>query len=363
MSFNCERSTGMGSLDYWQGVSSKVTRQRIPFVGSMALTHRCNLRCVHCYARGDSRESPETELSTGQWIRIVSEVKEAGCLYLLLTGGEPLLRPDFPEIYSHAKKNGFLVTVFTNGTLVSEAAIELFRELPPRLVEISLYGATAGTHDRVTGIPGSFAAARKAIETLIGFGITVGLKTVLLTLNEDELLDMEALARSYGVNFRLDAAVFPSLAGDKAPLELRVPAEKAVALEMANPAREREWREFLEKFHEAPGSESLYICGAGVSMFHIDPCGCLSPCLMVRKTKYPLWRGSFREGWDRGFSDFRGEALTSNAPCRGCRQKLACGYCPGFFEQENGDERIPSEYLCSIGRHRFGKILPISPGG
>ena len=136
-----------------------------------------------------------------------------------------------------------------------------------------------------------------------------------------------------------------------------------VELEMTNPDRKREWREFLDQFNEIPAKNSLYICGAGMNMFHVDPSGWLYPCLMIQNVKYPLWSGSFREGWAQGLVDFRSRELNPDSPCSNCREKLACEYCPGFFAMENGDERVPSDYLCSIGKRRFERIYSTTSGG
>lgn len=275
MSSICEQATGMDDPQFWRAFSGKIARERIPLSGSLALTHRCNLYCVHCYAREELRQSGSTgsELSTDQWKKVICEIKEAGCLNLLLSGGEPLLRDDFTEIYAFAKENGFLVTVFTNGTLVTDRILELFHELPPRLVDISLYGASARTCERITGVPGSFPRAIDGIEALLGQGVHVGLKSVLMTLNADEFGEIEKLARRYGVKFRRDAAIFPTLSGDRSPMDLRVAPERVVEQELANPAAIGEWREFMGRFNDIPAWQSPYSCGAGLTTFHIDPFG------------------------------------------------------------------------------------------
>ncbi len=359
----CEQATGASDQNFWRLFSEKIASQRIPYTGSLALTHRCNLACVHCYAKEEARDADGAELDAGQWKKIISEIQAAGCLYLLLTGGEPLLRPDFPEIYTFAKKSGMLVTVFSNGTLVDERIEGLFRELPPRLVEISLYGATAEIHDRITGVPGSFARARQGIDALLSAGVQVRLKSVLMTLNHDDFPALEELARGLGVQFRFDPALFPTLAGDDGPLGLRVTAERAVDLEMADPARMKEWREFLGSFRDQPQGAGLFNCGSGVNTFHVDPQGWLYPCLMVRHVRYMLGSGSFQEGWGQAFNDFRKEIPDAALPCRNCRQKLLCGYCPGFFEMENDGQCLPSDYLCAIGKHRFARLNSESSGG
>ena len=350
----CEQATGMDNDRFWRDLSRRVIDRRIPFTGSLALTHRCNLACAHCYAREEAAASGE--LTTGQWRQAIDAVKEAGCLYLLLTGGEPLLRADFPLVYRHAKESGFLVTVFTNGTRVDAAILDLFRELPPYLVEISLYGASAAVHDRITGVPGSFQRTRQAIEALLAQGIHVRLKSVLMTLNHDDFPAIENLARSLGVKFRFDPGIFPALNGDNGPVALRVPPARAVNLEMADPAREREWREFLAQFDGARAEEGLYNCGSGLNTFHVDPQGWVYPCLMVRHARFSLRASSFREGWEKAFNDFRKVAAPGGLPCRGCDKKLLCGYCPGFFAMENGSESFPSEYMCRIGHLRYEHI-------
>ncbi len=358
MSSICDQSFGGDDRRFWVLLSERIAGQRVPFTGSLALTHRCNLGCVHCYAREDG-ERPSAELPTQRWLEILADIQEAGCLFLLLTGGEPLLRGDFAEIYSFARKKGFLVTLFTNATLVDDRLLGLFRELPPRLVEVSLYGADAGMHDRITGVPGSFAEVLRGIEALRAAGIVVGLKSVLMTENIDGFPAIENLARSLGLRFRFDAAIFPRLAGDRRPLGLRVPAERAVALEMADPHRLEEWRGFYEAFRGSAGGNGLYDCGSGVNTFHVDSQGVLYPCLMVKSVAHPLAHGGFREGWAAAFNDFRKGQMAPGLPCRGCDKKLLCGYCPGFFEMENGADDRPSEYLCAIGRSRMEKLATL----
>ena len=120
------------------------------------MTHRCNLRCVHCYL-GDERnaESAGAERDTAFWCSVVDQIAEAGCLNLLITGGEPLRGRTSPRSTRARSARGLLVTVFTNGTRLDDSFVRLFNELPPELVEVSLYGATKETYDRVTAVPGA----------------------------------------------------------------------------------------------------------------------------------------------------------------------------------------------------------------
>lgn len=354
MSLTCEQATGLDQQQFWRELHARVNRERIPFAGSLALTHRCNLACAHCYAR--ENEIHTQELTTGQWLDIIDEISEAGCLYLLLTGGEPLLRTDFPRIYAHAKRNGFLVTVFSNGTLMDAEILELFSELPPYQVEISIYGANAAVHDRITGVPGSFEQTRRGIEQLLMQSTPLALKSVLMTLNETEFPAIEKWAASLGARFRFDPAIFPTMSKDKSPIELRVAPERAVELEMADPVRRRSWNNFLKQFENIRDNHQLYNCGCGINTFHVDPQGWLYPCLMVRHTRYSLLTGTFKDGWINTFNDFRRAPAPAGMPCRDCDKKLLCGYCPGFFALENGSETKPSAYVCAIGKQRQEKL-------
>ena len=88
----------------------------------MELTFRCNNLCKHCYcgAAPDDAGQIQREMSTASVLRLIDELVDMGCLWFLITGGEPMLRPDFREIYLHAKKRGLLVIIFTNGTLIDD---------------------------------------------------------------------------------------------------------------------------------------------------------------------------------------------------------------------------------------------------
>ncbi|MBW1789298.1 MAG: radical SAM protein, partial [Deltaproteobacteria bacterium] len=285
---DCSGNIWPSTAEYLGGFRKKASKLRVPVSGSIDLTHRCNLHCVHCYLGGRSGEgtAPERELTTDEWISILDRITEAGCLYLLVTGGEPLLKKDFAILYSHAKKNGMLVTVFTNGTMIDDDVLELFSRLPPREVEITLYGATPETYEHITGVKGSYGRCMEGIRRLRDARINVNLKTVLMTLNRHEFDPMREIAEAFGVRFRFDAAVFPRFNGDTSPMKLRVSPEEAVEKEASNGELLRQWVRLYERLKNMPVSDRLYQCGAGLTAFHIDPYGHLRPCLMSTSTAY-----------------------------------------------------------------------------
>lgn len=361
----CAQTDWIDNKEYMQRLRMKVTKERIPLTGSVDLTHQCNLRCVHCYLGGkeDHWKHGQKELSTGQWISIIDEITEAGCLYLLMTGGEPLIRKDFAEIYSRARTNGLLVTVFTNGTLITDRVLELFEDLPPHIVEISLYGATAATYEKVTRVKGSYEKCLRGIERLVEIKANLKLKTILMTYNRHEFHAIEDMARDRGVTFRFDPAIFPCFNGDKTPTRLRVSPQEAIEKEFANEARSRQWKDYFERVQGVPASKTLYDCGAGLMSFHIDPYGTLKPCLMVNSPRVDVSDGGFLTGWDEVIPGIKEKEVGSDFPCRQCEKRTLCGFCPAFFELENGSENIRSEYLCAIGESRFRAIENLDSGG
>ena len=341
---------------------ARASAGRVPLNGSIAMTNRCNLRCVHCYL-GDERSprSAARELDTAFWLSVIDQIAEAGCLNLLITGGEPYLRPDFAEVYTHAKRRGLLVTLFTNGTRFDEKLLRLFRELPPWFVEISLYGASKETYDEVTTVDGAYEKCLAGVDALVALGIRVGLKTVILRGNRQEVAAMREMASARGAGFRVDPAIFPTREGDLSPIALRVPAADAVAIEMEDPRRLKGTIDYYDRMKDVPAGDRLYSCMAGLTTFHIEPSGRLQPCLMVGDHGYDLRRGSFREGWE-ALLGFRHLEAPPDWDCGTCERRSICGICPAQTSLETGSPARKAGYYCELGRERelaIGRGIPL----
>jgi MoaA/NifB/PqqE/SkfB family radical SAM enzyme len=321
----------LSDAEWAQLFHKRIAAQRVPLSGMLELTSRCNLRCVHCYLGPQDKIWPrrDEELTTAEILSVIDEIAALGCLYLSLTGGDPMIRPDFPEIYTHAKKKGMLVTILCNGILVRDHILELFKEYPPTSVEVSLYGATKETYEKVTLVPGSYAQCLKGIKRLVEADIRVKLKTVHLTLNTHEIPQMQAIADGFDVPFRMDSAIFPFLPDrDAEVLKYRVSPEVAVARETADKDQVREWGEHLSKMRMEP-LEDVYVCGAGVTDFYIDPYGNASPCLMTTQHRHSLRKQSFASL--STFGDFNFLSVASrNTPQRIGRSHHRLSACHGF---------------------------------
>ncbi|MBN1422751.1 MAG: radical SAM protein [Planctomycetes bacterium] len=356
--------------DFSLDLHRRAVRDRIPINGTIEISRRCPLRCTHCYNNlplGDA-EARREELTLDEHRRIIDEIADAGCLWLLYTGGEVFARPDFLDIYGHARRKGLLITIFTNGTLITEAIADALAECPPFVIEITLYGATAETFDRITGVRGSRARALRGIDLLRARGLRLRLKTVAMEANRGEIDAMRRFAEERGIDFRFDAMINPRLDGSQAPLAVRLSPEEVVALDVGDRRRLEEWKRFDERFHgpvhETGQTPLLYHCGAGLTAFSVDPFGRLSVCGLSYRDSYDLRHGSFREGWSEALSRIRARRVTRRTRCIACGIKAMCGMCPANGELEGGDPEAPVDFLCRVAHLRaFAFGIRVAPHG
>jgi radical SAM protein with 4Fe4S-binding SPASM domain len=360
----------------------RVAASRTPVDGSIELSHRCNLKCIHCYL-GDQteiRKHREDEMTTAQLKSLLNELAAAGTLNVTITGGDPMVRKDFAEVYEHAIRQGLLVTVFCDAVLITDRIVELFAKYPPRLVEVSLYGATAHTYESITQIRGSYDRCIAGVERLHANGTRFLLKTVLMTANEHELDDMRALADHYGVTFYFDSALFPCLPHDdnaggantsaskssvevagpslSEPLTLRVEPHSAAKAHVDTAARADELARKYLSAQGAPASDMLYQCGAALTTFHIDPYGNLQACTISTNTKHNVLDDGFEAGWYGPLKALRERRQAADSPCVGCDKRVLCVGCPAVFEAEMGSAEIRSSYMCATTHALFDAIEP-----
>jgi MoaA/NifB/PqqE/SkfB family radical SAM enzyme len=340
-------------------------QKRIPLSATLELTSRCNLRCQHCYLgeQDGVHARFEEERTTEEVKASLEEWATAGTLYLTLTGGDPMMRPDFAAIYLHAAGLGMVITVFCNGTLVSDEIVQLFQEFPPRGVEISVYGATARTYDAVTQSEGSFEKAWRGIRKLHAAGVRLVLKTMVLKINECEVEEMVAQADELGCAFRLDAAIFPCM-GDLTtdPLSLRVSPERAVELDVAMDKRRVGWERRIAKFRTRDPDEHVYACGAGRTGFCADPYGYVQPCLIATKYRYDLAGRRFDDVWSGELAEICDRKRTRPASELETVMSGACSHCPAMNYLETGDEEVPSDYLERTARLRYARLVNADEG-
>ena len=292
MSCGCSESVeGARLLEHLQ---NGTPAERFPLSCQWEITCRCNLKCVMCYT--DCFNTPEhiaKELSGEEIIRIMNELKTEGVMELTLTGGEPMSHPDFKKIYLHAIQNGFLVTVFTNGTLIDRGWIDFFNQYPPTMFEISYHGAMESTFDGITQIKGSFGRVRKSIQLILEHALPLTLKATGMNINQSEILEIKKFAKSLEkVHFRFGQIIRPFANGDTSSYQYQL-AEKALDEIIEKDAELLSDQEMQEKAQLDSGGD----CHSGKRRFHIDAYGNLQLCSENRKMSYNLRSGNFKEGF------------------------------------------------------------------
>jgi radical SAM protein with 4Fe4S-binding SPASM domain len=331
--------------------------RRVPVEVSVEVTHRCPLECKHCYNNLPMHDANarSQELTFEEHVRLLDELVELGCLWLLYTGGEIFARKDFLDIYTEAKKRGFLITLFTNGTMITPRIADHLVQYRPFNIEITLYGATRETYERLTGIPGSFDRCMKGIRLLMERGLPLKLKTVPTSINYQEVYEMKRFAeQDLGVEFKFDPLVNPRTDCSQSPLAVRLSPEQAVALEFGDPARKAEYLRLAESELAAnvPSSKKKYTCGGGQNGCAIDPTGRMTMCVLSHRDGYDLRSGSFTQGWNGRLKEIRQTEVTRETICTNCRIRSLCSMCAANGELEGGDAETPVDFLCQVAHLR-----------
>ena len=348
--------------------------RRIPLSFDLEVTARCNNNCRHCYISlpPDDSAALRDELTLEEISHIADQAVSLGSLWCLITGGEPLLREDFPELYRVLKSKGLLVSLFTNACLVTDEHIKLFRSYPPRDIEVTVYGATGETYERVTRSSGSYAAFRRGLTLLLEGGVKVNLKTVVLRSNMHEMPAIARFCRERTKDpFRFDPMLHLRFDGnERRNAEIRVErlsAEEIIGIEQADPERSEAMEKrcgMLETAAPEAGPDyRLFQCHAGGESFAVSCNGLFRLCssLWQPDCLYDLRQGTLAEAW----FDFtpRIRAITSDSTeyletCRLCPLMNLCQWCPAHAHLECGrmDERCG--YFCHVTQARaeaFGK--------
>lgn len=324
---------------------------RMPYVGAFELTYRCNQACCHCYCNlnvNDRRKADE--LTTPEVKRILDEISDAGCLWLLLTGGEILVREDFPEIYLHALRRGMIAEVFTNGTLIDDTTARLLADYPPLGVDISIYGSTPALHDKITGVKGSFAKTMDGLERLRKHNIRFSLKTIIMTLNCDDLKRMQGLAETLGSRFHFDTLISPRTDGGMGPAGYRIDTDRMVAFDLDEEKDFKDIETVFDNFWKK-GSKEIFNCGAGVFAFNINPYGSLSPCTMFSSFQYDLRTARFSDAWKKTVAECRtrqNELIPDE--CKSCDLLAICSRCAAWAETETKSLSKKVDYLCEYAK-------------
>jgi radical SAM protein with 4Fe4S-binding SPASM domain len=346
----------------------KLKGKHVPLGFDLEVTARCNNDCRHCYINlpvGD-RAAQARELTLAEIARIADQAVELGAMWCLITGGEPLLREDFADIYMALKRKGLLVSVFTTAQILTEDHLRLFRQYPPRDIEITAYGVTRETYERVTRRPGSFDAFRRGLSRLLEGGMKVRLKAMALRSNVHELPEIARFCRERTKDyFRFDPLLHLRFDGNPARNEEiraeRLPTEEIMALERADQDRFQSLEKNCDKLIMPELAHTrcdhLFQCGAGNSSFDVSYDGLFRLCssLWDPECVYDLRNGSLADAWHNfvpKVRDMRSNRKAFLETCHACPIINLCLWCPAHAHLETGELDGAVPYFCEVAHAR-----------
>src|SRR5881396_3087374 len=353
--------------DFSLDVHTQAADTRTVVNAQIELTYGCNLHCVHCYT--DCYNRPDLikqEMSYEEVIRVLDQLVTEGCLWVCFTGGEIFMRKDFLDIYAYAKQKGFLITLFTNGTLFTEEIADYLKEHPPFCIEISCHAATEETFDRITQVKGSFQRFLKGIRLLVERRLPIKIKTKAMTLNKQELDQIKAFVERLGAQFRLSTIIYPRLNGDLTPAMYRLSPDEIVALESQEGEGEPEDRCTEAEIQIGPPPDDrLFRCGCGTTRVHINAWGQLGTCTWVTE-RADLRQTTVADAIAEVFPKMRGARYYGQTPCRTCTVHTLCDKMPANAAAESGDPEQPVAHFCRVAYkraewHGIQAACPVEP--
>ena len=348
---------------------------RVPISGTIELTPMCNFFCQMCYVR---KSSEEVQAEGGlqpveQWISWAQQAKENGMLYLLITGGEPFTYPDFWVLYEKLTHMGFVISINSNGSMLTDACLKKLSQMPPKRINITLYGASNETYEKLCGIKRGFEKIVEATNRLKDYNIAYKFNCSITPLNRHELEQMICVATEQQVPIDVATYMFPPVRRGREgtefvrldPKEAGICSVESMRLKLSK----ENFKQYMKQhvaFEMPQGISKEALCDengksmgcrAGRCSFWLDWKGNLSACGMIAEPKYSLNEYSFSQAWKHIVDDTN--KILCLAGCAGCKNRTICHACISAAYCETGDVHGRPEYLCEMLRAEAEKCKEI----
>jgi len=364
-----ENMSTMGLHDKESALAAYAASTHVPLIGMFELTARCNFQCKMCYVHMSAAEisaANAKELTAGQWLSLAEQAVKAGTLYLTLTGGEPLIRDDFEEIYTALSTMGLILGLNTNASLITKFE-RLLSKYPPDEILVTLYGAGAETYNKICGNPAAFDNVIKGLEFAAKLPAKLKIRATFIKDNKDQHKRLKDIAHRFKSDLGINPFVNMPVPGVSADVEsCRLSVGECMDVLKEHEAYCDEQYKNIKKPNAAaktaidgiglgnPGERDpgldiypgILKCSAAKTMFHIKWDGKMYPCVsFLSPYTLPLEEG-FKEAWDR-LPDLLKD-LRRPKECSGCEFSGQCNVCPARIEAETGSFDVASDYICGI---------------
>ncbi|MEA1967528.1 MAG: radical SAM protein, partial [Thermodesulfobacteriota bacterium] len=325
-------------------------KKRIPFSITFEITSRCNIQCRHCYLNKPASDSValSNEISFKRIQQIADQAADLGIIWCSITGGEPLLRDDFADIYLYLKKKGFLVSILTNATLFNDSHMQLFKKYPPRMIEITVYGISEKTYNRVTRTKGLFHKAMGGIELALKSKNKILFKTTLMNSNKHEIVKIAEFCSSHEnsaflLNYNIHLRVDGNQTLNKIIKSERLQPEelKDISRSLTEYTSQDTFEDGIKRSHDDFFNGNLFTCNAGINSCWIDyeSYACFCPLLRHDTYRYGLEKGTLLDFWEN-FAPKIACMSSQNEKylktCCSCSSRKNCYWCPAISYLENG---------------------------
>lgn len=342
----------------------KASLQKVPLMGTFELSPVCNFACRMCYVRKTQeqiRNEGKSLIPWEKWLELARQCREAGTLYLLLTGGEPFLYPGFRELYTRLHEMGFLIYINTNGTMIDQQTVQWLKQRAPVRVNITLYGSSRETYRQICGHADGYDRAVNAIHMLKNAGISVVINASMIPENAADLESIMNFGKDLNINTRVATYMFPPMRRDREVQDSRFTPEESASIylrKMRCLYPHEEYCGFLSKqLSEATtrenendnwGTQDEFMrCRAGRSTFWVNWEGNMTACGML---DFPLtvqpFMDPFQECWSKLTECVRTTPVLKG--CSGCDKREICNPCVAMIYGETGtiDQKAP--YMCQL---------------
>lgn len=348
---------------YLSYLFTKAKNEHIPLAATFELTARCNFNCKMCYIHNENNERiREDELTTEQWIKIADDAQKAGTLMVLITGGEPLLRDDFKEIYIHCKNLGFEININTNGSLITDELIDTFKEYPPAKISITLYGSNEEKYSEVIRRKGYYDKVVSNIIKLKEAGLSVKINITISEQKEEEIAELYKFIKENAIHAESSCYLFTSMRSEQKnyrPDYLTAAHNTLLCEKYSNTdefmiKRAKAISMITESTKEPCEIGEPVPCRAGLAAFWITYNGKMIPCGMLPTPCESAKDDGIAVAWKK----INEQMLKYTMPpeCKNCGYKNICDVCAASCYTETGYFNKVPEYVCKKA-HVFAKLI------
>ena len=342
--------------------------KNIPINGSFELTPLCNMDCEMCYVRLSPFEMHQKGrlLTVNEWLKIAEQLKESGLLFLLLSGGEPLLYPGFKELYLKLKEMGLILTINTNATLIDDEWASFFSYHPPRRINITLYGSNNETYRNLCHMEKGFDKALHGIQLLKEKGLPIKLASTFTKINFKDADSIFMLADELDLPLSCDTCLMPAARERTSPFrfDIRLSALEAAELRIRFLRYSMDAEHYklyaknkidaIEHFIPDPNPHKVS-CLAGHCSFTVNWQGNARPCVMMTSPSCSLLDHNWMEAWEYLSSEI--SRLSLDPKCQNCKFRPLCEICAANSYLESGSYQTAPSYLCDYAKLSYLFLL------